>query len=287
MATTALATYTPEEQQTIQLLGLPTNHVHTRALLVLARQYELDPVLKEIVLIPGRGPYIGVHGHLNIAHRSGLLDGIEADDEWETADHYCHRATVWRKDMKHPMKAVGRVGKWEKDEKQWPREIARARAVRAALGYAFNIHDSYGADDEDQAPGPDEYVEATEVPAAPAPSGSPGEDGGGREEGRAGPVDEDSHGNGEVAEIIDDGPLTLAQQIAKAAREAGIQDDQTRWDVVTAATDGRAKRGKDVIDPDASRVLEAMKGLAAGTVELRYQEDGTPRLFRIRRRPSS
>lgn len=75
----------------------------------------------------------------------------------------------------------------------------------------------------------------------------------------------------------------LAQKLAIAARHAGIDDDTTRHDVIQAATNSTASRGKDVTEAQAERVLRAFAGLADGTVELRYKPDGTPTLIRPRR----
>lgn len=275
MAPNSLAIYTPEKQQEIvELMGFKGTQQHTALLFQLAEHYQLDPLTKEIALIPGKGPFIGVWGRLHIAHRSGMLDGLEMDDEEEDDRHYKVRCIVWRKDQQRPAaKVLGRVGRHEK--KEWPFEIARARAVRAALGFSFSIHDAYDTQDEDDwAPAPDERLQASVTP--PEPDEKPR---------RARKV---SRTTGEVVDVepatVVVGGHTLAQRLAMAAKEAGIDDDQTRWDVIRAATDGAAGRGQEVNEEQAPRVLEAFGGLAGGSVELRYEPDGTPRLFRVGKR---
>jgi hypothetical protein len=170
--TNALVRYDTNQQREIQqLLGFKGTATEITLLFKLAEHYNLDPLVKEISLIPDKGPFIGVWGRLTIAHRDGRLDGLEMDDEWETDKHYCVRVIVWRKDMSRPAaKVIGRVGKHEtfKDKtgavkpKQWPLEIARARGVRTALGFAFSIHDAYDTQDgdEDWTPPPDERLQA-------------------------------------------------------------------------------------------------------------------------------
>lgn len=300
---TSVVPYDPQERELIALLGLPTDHAHTRALLLVARKYDVDPLLKEITLIPGKGPYIGVHGRLAIAHRTGELDGLSTDDEFEDDLYYKVRATCWRTGRSHPWTALGRVLKAEK--KEWPWEIARARAVRCVLGLAFGIHDSL--DHEDGGPPPDEYLEAPQAPTmvVEQPSEPTGPQRTRRRIQAAAPPTESiivgegaardpdtepkatgrapSPANEEDAEVVDDGPLSLAQQIAVAARKAGIDDDLTRHEVIEAATHGRAARGKEVDPKDAERVLSAFRGLADGSVELRYDEDGKAGLWRVRR----
>ncbi|MDQ1490559.1 MAG: hypothetical protein QOJ23_3073 [Actinomycetota bacterium] len=341
MAGTTLELYTPEKQkEVLQLLGISGPSNHLQLLFQLGEKYQLDILTKEITLIPGKGPFIGVWGRLHIAHRSGKLDGLEMDDEWETDKHYCVRVIVWRKDMGRPAaKVIGRVGKHEgsKDKngvwhaKEWPLEIARARGLRAGLGFAFSIHDSYDTDDEDAndwvAP-PDERIDqngavvGTIIPAAPAqeevtttaqaaaapkrtrrvnkktgevidvPAGPPEHTPGAGE----------PAGTGETSASVTPsrpdpapepptvvvGGHTLAQKIAMAAREAGIDDDQTRHDVISAASRGTYQRGSDIpeagYDQDVvDRIFDAFAGLKTGAVDLRYEPDGTPKLFKVRR----
>jgi hypothetical protein len=68
-----------------------------------------------------------------------------------------------------------------------------------------------------------------------------------------------------------------------AARNAGIDDDPTRHDVVRAATNGAATRGQEVQADQYDRVIAAFDGLSDGTVELRYAPDGTPKLYKVHR----
>lgn len=334
MATTTLELYTPEKQkEVLSLLGIsgPSNHIEL--LFQLGEKYQLDILTKEITLIPKKGPFIGVWGRLHIAHRSGKLDGLEMDDEWETDKHYCVRVIVWRRDMGRPAaKVIGRVGKHEgskKDDgtfvpKEWPMEIARARGLRAGLGFAFSIHDAYDHADEDDdgqwVAAPDERVDAngTVVQAAVAPEGEvttpapaakkqrrankktgevldvppPGEtsvaqDNRPESSATSGPAPAPPPDTPEPATVLVGGH-TIAQKIAMAARDAGIDDDQTRHDVIRAASRGTYQRGTDIpedgYDPDlVDRIFEAFEGLKTGTIDLRYDPDGTPKLYKVRR----
>ena len=45
----------------------------------IAKRYELDLMLKHLVLVDGK-PYITRDGLLHVAHRSGQLDGIDVTD---------------------------------------------------------------------------------------------------------------------------------------------------------------------------------------------------------------
>lgn len=320
--TTALELYTPEKQkEVLELLGLkgPPNQI--QLLFQLGEKYQLDILTKEVTLIPGKGPFIGVWGRLHIAHRSGKLDGLELDDEWETDKHHCVRVIVWRKDMGRPAaKVIGRVGKHEK--KDWPMEIARARGLRAGLGFAFSIHDAYDHADEDDdgqwVAAPDERVDTngTVIQAAAAPEGevstpAPAAKKQRRVNKKTGEViDVPPPGDTSVAQdnrpestatsgpdpapppeerpTVVVGGHTTAQKIAIAAREAGIDDDDTRHDVIRAASRGTYQRGTDIpeegYDADmVDRIFEAFDGLKTGAIDLRYEPDGAPRLYKVRR----
>ncbi len=318
MATT-LELYTPEKQQEVlELLGLKGPQNQIQLLFQLGEKYQLDILTKEVTLIPGKGPFIGVWGRLHIAHRSGKLDGLELDDEWETDRHHCVRVIVWRKDMGRPAaKVIGRVGKHEK--KDWPMEIARARGLRAALGFAFSIHDAYDQADEDEdgqwVAAPDERVDAngtirttvvgaTEEVSTPAPAAKKqrrvnkktGEvidvpPAGGTSEAQETrprqPAPAPPPDTNEPATVLVGGH-TLAQKIAMAARDAGIDDDDTRHGIIRVASRGTYTRGTDIpedgYDPDlVDRIFEAFTGLKTGTVELRFDPDGNVQLYRTGR----
>lgn len=268
MVGNSLAIYTPERQrEVVELMGLKGSDTHISLLFQLAEHYSLDVKLKEITLIPSKGPFIGVWGRIHIAQRSGMLDGFEADDEWHTDGLYHVRCVVWRKDQSHPAaKVIGRVRDTER--KDWPWEIARARALRAALGYAFNIHDSYDQTDEDWGPAPDERFQATTN---------------GEEEPTGGARTIDvSTGEVHIQPETPTGPATvivgghtLAQKIAMAARTADIDEDELRHSIIDLATNGEYTRGSDIPEDAADsavvkRIFEAFTGLADGSVELRY-----------------
>lgn len=309
-----LEVYTPEKQrQVVELMGFKGTPQQTTLLFQLAEHYQLDPLTKEISLIPGKGPFIGVWGRLHVAHRSGKLDGLEMDDEFETDRHYCCRVVVWRKDQGRPAaKVIGRVGKHEK--KDWPLEIARARGLRAGLGFAFSIHDAYDqADEDDQwVSPPDERVDAngtihttvvgaTEEVTTPAPvakkqrrvNKKTGEvvdvpPAGGTSEAQATQSTEPAPPPDTEPPTVVVGGHTLAQKIAMAAKDAGIDDDETRHDVIRAASRGAYKRGTDIpedgYDPDlVDRIFTAFDGLKNGTIDFRYDPDGTPKLYKVKR----
>jgi hypothetical protein len=94
----------------LKAVGLDRVSPEQRELAIaIANRYELDLMLKHLVLIDGR-PYITRDGLLHVAHRSGQFDGIEASPVTKSEDGKYLRCTVsvWRKDMTRPFTYTGR-----------------------------------------------------------------------------------------------------------------------------------------------------------------------------------
>jgi RecT family protein len=158
----------------LKYLGLDPENVATRALVLLAQRYQLDPLLGEIQLIEGkkgRQIYISRDGMLAVAHASGQLDGIVVDEQRRnsTGDGFTAYVSVWRKDMSHPF----RYGAQCKDTERQAREghgaeQALARAERRALKRAFRIRTDFYPERPDI-----EDIDAIEAEATEATDTSP------------------------------------------------------------------------------------------------------------------
>lgn len=105
--------------------------------LAIAKRYDLDLLLKHLVLIEGR-PYITRDALLWIAHRSGQFDGITVTRPLIEGDYWYAEATVYRKDMSHPFVYGGRYPTKGGNAKFAP-EMAVKVAESMALRRAFNV----------------------------------------------------------------------------------------------------------------------------------------------------
>ena len=110
--------------------------------LAIAKRYELDLLLKHLVLIDGR-PYITRDGLLWVAHRSGQLDGIEVTDPEVVTlagagDFWRASCSVYRKDMSRPFTYAGRYPTKGGNQRFAP-EMAVKVAEVMALRRAFNV----------------------------------------------------------------------------------------------------------------------------------------------------
>jgi len=149
----------------------------------LARTYHLDPLAREIWAIRyGQNPaqiFVGHAGLINLALRSGKLDGLQCEIVDPNGEDPVARATVWRNDMTHPIVAEVYWSEYGKDAKNplWrtkPRTMLRKTAEVHALRRAFALSGLYTEEEMDHVPReiPDTSrpVSAIAEPAArPAP----------------------------------------------------------------------------------------------------------------------
>lgn len=122
----------------LKAIGLDRQSPEVRELaLAIAKRYELDLLLKHLVIIEGR-PYITRDGLLHVAHRSQQLDGIVATEP-EVVDKFWRAScSVYRKDMTHPFTYVGRYPTTGGNQKFAP-EMAVKCAEVMALRRAFDV----------------------------------------------------------------------------------------------------------------------------------------------------
>ncbi len=154
-----------DEMAILRALNLNPQDPKVQALILVCRKYELDPVLKHMVLISGN-PYITRDGLLHVAHRSGQFDGIGVVDEGETPSEWWAKVSVYRKDMSHPFTYRGRYPKdGSKHMAKFGPEMAMKVAEVMALRRAFDVTGIGAAEERWDA---DEVVVPEPVPAASA-----------------------------------------------------------------------------------------------------------------------
>jgi hypothetical protein len=134
-------TQTSDEKRELALLkaiGLDRAAPEQREIaLAIAKRYDLDLLLKHLVLIEGR-PYITRDGLLHIAHRSGVLDGIETSEPVITDGEWRVSCSVYRKDMTRPFTYFGRYPTKGGNQRFAP-EMATKVAESMAMRRAFDV----------------------------------------------------------------------------------------------------------------------------------------------------
>jgi hypothetical protein len=138
MTTAVATTQDPREAALLKAIGFDRLAPEQRELAMhISKRYELDPMLKHLVLIEGRA-YITRDGLLHIAHRSGQLDGIEATEPAIIDGFWRASCSVYRKDMSRPFTYTGRYPTTGGNQKFAP-EMAVKVAEVMALRRAFDV----------------------------------------------------------------------------------------------------------------------------------------------------
>lgn len=137
----AASAFTVDDRAILSYLGLNASDARCHAVVAVCRRYNLDPLLKHVVLIPKGGLFITRDGYLHVAHESAQLDGIEVVDEpylSEDGTEWRARVAVHRKDMAHPFKYPGRYPA-KGGNAAYAQEMALKNAEAHALRRAFDV----------------------------------------------------------------------------------------------------------------------------------------------------
>jgi phage recombination protein Bet len=133
------------------------------AFLIVVNEYGLNPILREIYAMPGRGgaiqTIVGVDGWLTLINRQPNLDGITFEDRHDDKGHLVSiTCRIYRKDRAHPTEATEYLAECRRGTdtwKQWPHRMLRHKALiqtaRMAFGFAGVME-------------PDEYERADDTP---------------------------------------------------------------------------------------------------------------------------
>ena len=136
--TIATAPADPREVTLLKAVGLDKAAPEQRELAInIAQRYELDLMLKHLVLIEGR-PYITRDGLLHIAHRSGQFDGMETTAPEVIDGYWRSTCAVYRKDMSRPFTYTGRYPTTGGNTKYAPEMAVKVGEVMA-LRRAFDV----------------------------------------------------------------------------------------------------------------------------------------------------
>lgn len=255
--TTQVGAFREGDESMFRYLGLNPNNPADQAMVAVAAHYGLDPVLKHVVVIPKGGVYITRDGMLDLAHRSGQLDGIVVDQE-PTLDQdrgeWVARVSVFRKDMAHPFTFPGRYPV-KGGNRDYAAEMALKAAESHALRRAFRITGMPALDEQRPA-----EPRTTGLGAAQLSTTEPRREGT-REDDRA-------RGDVPVAPPLDvvDEPYTyaesepldvksnLAKRLFASMAEAGIGKD-TAHDFMSETLGRTVESSKELTVGEARRLL--------------------------------
>ena len=135
-------------EQTLRATVVPGNCSKEQfaAFLLVAREYELNPLTKEIYAFPAKGggiqPIVSIDGWCNLINSHPQLDGIEFDDRLEGGKVTSITARLWRKDRQKPIVVTEYLAECQRQTdpwKQYPRRMLRHKALIQCARYAFGF----------------------------------------------------------------------------------------------------------------------------------------------------
>jgi phage recombination protein Bet len=148
------------------------------AFLLVAKEYGLNPLTKEVYAFPTRGggiqPIVSVDGWANLINSHPAFDGMEFDDQLtEKGELVAITCRIYRKDRSRPTTATEYMAECRRNTdtwKQWPRRMLRHKAMIQAARYAFGFAGIIEPDEWERSP---ERPAADKIVAPPAPPAPP------------------------------------------------------------------------------------------------------------------
>jgi phage recombination protein Bet len=148
-------------EATLRATVFPSNgsREHLAAFLVVAKQYGLNPITKEIYAFPAKGggiqPIVSIDGWMNLMNSHPAMDGLEFEDIFDGKELLAIKCRVYRKDRSRPIEVVEYMTEckrksepWEK----WPARMLRHKAAIQAARYAFGFAGIIDPDEWDRSP---------------------------------------------------------------------------------------------------------------------------------------
>jgi phage recombination protein Bet len=128
------------------------------AFLLVANEYGLNPVTKEIYAFPTRGggiqPIVGIDGWMTMANSHAAYDGITFVDRLgDDGQLVAITAQVHRKDRSHPVEVTEYLAECRQPTdpwKRWPARMLRHKAAIQAIRYAFGFSGIVDPDEADR-----------------------------------------------------------------------------------------------------------------------------------------
>lgn len=117
------------------------------AFLLVAREYDLNPITKEIYAFPAKGggiqPIVSIDGWLKMINSREEMDGMEFVDNLDDAgDLVSVTCRIYRRDRNRPTEVTEYMSECRRDTdtwKRWPARMLRHKATIQAARYAFGF----------------------------------------------------------------------------------------------------------------------------------------------------
>ncbi len=171
-------------EATVRATVMPANHTNEQfaALMMVAKEYDLNPLLKEIYAFPAKGggivPIVSIDGWVNLVNSHPACDGFEFDFEhMEDGTLISCTCRMYRKDRGRPVTVTEYLNECIRSTEPWKMKhrMLRHKAMIQAARYAFGFSGIY---DEDEGSKIAEMRDVTPAkpPAPPVPPAPPAEE---------------------------------------------------------------------------------------------------------------
>jgi phage recombination protein Bet len=137
--------------------GASVSREQFAAFLLVAKEYGLNPLTKEVYAFPSRGgiqPIVSIDGWANLCNSHPQMDGIEFEDqtdgEGKLAAVTCR---IFRKDRSRPTVVTEYMAECRRDTdvwKKWPARMLRHKALIQCARYAFGFSGIVDPDEADR-----------------------------------------------------------------------------------------------------------------------------------------
>lgn len=146
------------------------------AFLLVAKEYKLNPLTKEVYAFPTRAggiqPIVSIDGWANLINSHPAMDGMEFHDHLtEKGEVAAVTCRIFRKDRSRPIEATEYMIECRRNTdtwRQWPRRMLRHKAMIQAARYAFGFAGIIEPDEWERSP-----ESAPAVTVAPPPPPAP------------------------------------------------------------------------------------------------------------------
>jgi len=125
------------------------------ALVVVANEYRLNPLTKEIYAFPAKGggivPVVSIDGWVSMVNDHAAMDGMEFEEHYSDEGKLeAITCKLWRKDRNRPISVTEHLSECRRNTDPWKMEhrMLRHKALMQCARYAFGFS---GVTDEDEA----------------------------------------------------------------------------------------------------------------------------------------
>lgn len=154
-----------------------------QALIIVANQYDLNPLLKELYAFPAKGggivPMVPVDGWIKLVNTHPQMDGVKFEDIHQDGKLFACTCRIYRKDRSHPTEVTEYLSECKRNTEPWKMEHRMLRhkafiqAARVAFGFGGLHDEDEAAQIRDVTPPPPPAPKLFSKPDAPTQSPAP------------------------------------------------------------------------------------------------------------------